>query len=112
MAQHWEARPDGSGRLTDTGPFGHPRSETRFEWRQSQDFVFELRLTERIAFQPDEAVEREEEDRQWYAIPYDLKAVPTDGGAHLGLVEVAEVGVLLDGFLDSLTPLAYGGRAR
>jgi hypothetical protein len=74
--------------------------------------VFELRLTERSAFHPDDAVELKEEDRRWYAIPYDFKVVPTDCRAQVGLVEVAEVGVLLDGFFDSLAPLAHGGRAR
>ena len=109
MGQHWEIRPDGTGRFTYTGPFGHPRSETRFAWRQSEPFVFELRLTDYMALELDYASELDDEDRAWQAIRYDFVAVPTDSGLQVGLIDVAQAGAELSGFLDSLAPLAYIG---
>ncbi len=109
MGQHWEVRPGGTGRFTDTGPFGNPSSETRFEWRQSEEFVFELRLIERIAHQPEYAYELDEEDWEWREIRYDFLAVPTDCGVEIGLVATAKNGSNFGGFFDSTAPLAYCG---
>ena len=109
MAQHWEIRPNGTGCYTDTGPFGAPRSEMRFEWRQSNHFVFELRLTEYLACHPDDAIELEDTDRNWRAIRYDFMIVTTDFGTHVGLIDVSQIGMELAGFLDSLAPLVYIG---
>lgn len=84
MGQHWEIRPDGTGQFTDTGPFGHPRSETRFEWRQAEDFLFELLLTEIIAFQQDYAPDLEDDERECAASPptdtLDARSSRTDVG--------------------------------
>ena len=109
MAEHWEVRPDGTGRFTDTGPFGHPRSETRFEWRQGEPFVFELRLTEYVAISPDDDGELDDDDRKWKAVRYDFVEVPTDVGPLVGLIDATQVGAKFAGFLMSLAPLAYSG---
>lgn len=109
MGQHWEVRPDGTGRFTDTGPFGYAKSETRFEWRQSEPFVFELRLIEYVAQEPDDDTEFDDDDREWKAIRYDFAEVPTDVGPLVGLIDVTQVGAKFGGFLTSLAPLAYSG---
>jgi hypothetical protein len=112
MGQHWEIRPDGTGRFVDTGPFGHPRGETRFEWRQADAFVFELRVTAYVGdddAQPEDEDEDEDEDEPWRIIRYDFIEVHTDVGLQIGLVDVAQVGRELCGFLESFAPLAYRG---
>lgn len=91
MAQHWEIRPDGSGTIVDTGPFGATRSETAFVWRQAQPFVFELRPTGFVDHDADGLAEDEEDDdgdAPWIAISYDFTLIPTEaGGEHVGLVD-------------------------
>jgi hypothetical protein len=109
MGQHWEIRPDGTGNFIVTGAFGHPRSETRFEWRQSEDFLFEIRLTECIAFHPDAAIELDDEDRAWKTIRYDFAITGSDFGFEVGLIDVAQAGMKFEGFLYSLAPMAYRG---
>ena len=52
MDQIWEIYPNGTGTFTDNGPFGYPRSETHFEWRQPAESIFELRLVKYVALQP------------------------------------------------------------
>ena len=105
MGQRWEIRADGTGRFVDTGPFGHPREETRFAWRQTDDFVFEMRLTERISSERDD--ELDDEDRAWRAVRYGFVVVETDCAALIGLVGAAPDGTTYGGFMDSMAPLAY-----
>lgn len=100
MAQHWEFRPDGTGRFTDTGTFGYPETETQFEWRQLGDFEIELRLTEYVAHHPDYASELDDEEREWQAIRYDFVVVQHDCGTEVGLV---------GGLLSVDAPLGYSG---
>lgn len=107
MAQFWEIHPDGTGRFTDTEPFGHPQSETRFEWRHAEPFAFDLRLTEYISHESDYADELSDEERAWRTIRYDFLAVPTDCGVQVGLVEVTQAGEKSGGFHLSLAPLSY-----
>ncbi|UQA59956.1 hypothetical protein [Polyangium aurulentum] len=116
MAQHWEIRPDGSGRFVDTGVLGYPKSETRFEWRQDQPFVFELRETELIEYGPgdhadsDENDENDEnDDHPWVAISYDFVVIRTDVGEQIGLIDIRkrEAKEPIFYFYWSLAPLAY-----
>jgi hypothetical protein len=109
MDQHWEIRPDGTGKFTDTGPFGYPRSETHFEWRQPAEGVFELRLVKNIALQPGYEWELDEYERQWQTIRYDFVVVGTAFGDEIGMVDRAQLGSEHAGFLNSLAPLAYRG---
>jgi hypothetical protein len=109
MAQHWVFRPDGTGSFTDTGPFGYPRSETEFEWRQAGDCLIELRLTAYTAFGEDYAADLDEDERDWQTIRYTFVPVETDFGTRVGLIDVAQVGKERGGFLNSLAPLEYNG---
>lgn len=92
MDQHWEIRPDGTGKFTDTGPFGYPRSETHFEWRQPAEGVFELRLIRYVALQPDYEAELDEDELQWQTIRYDFVVVGTEFGSEMGMVDLAQAG--------------------
>lgn len=100
MGQYWEFRPDGTGQFTDTGTFGHTKCETRFEWRQVGDFEIELRITERVTDDPDDADEPDDEEWPWETIRYDFVIVRHDLGT-----EVALVG----GLLSMDAPLGYSG---
>ena len=106
MCQVWVIRPDGTGQFTDSGPFGYPRSETRFEWRQTNDFVFEMRLTEYVELHADYAHDLDEEDREWRKIHYDFTETPVDFWTTVGLIDKAQVGEQR-GFLNSFAPLVY-----
>ena len=118
MDQHWDIHPDGTGRWIDTGPFGHPRTEIRFEWRQSEPFVFELRELEFIDHEPAPEPPGDLDDdpsgqpEAWSRIRYDFIAVQTDCGAEIGLVDVAQIGRKFEGFYLSLAPLAHRGPPR
>jgi hypothetical protein len=105
--QRWEIRADGTGQYTDTGPFGTPRLETHFEWRQNSKATFELRLVRRVALQPGDEPEPEldDEERQWQTIRYDFIMVNTDTGSRIGMIDVSQLGREFKGFLDSLAPL-------
>jgi hypothetical protein len=114
MAQHWEIRPDGSGRFVDTGCFGTPTSETRFEWRQDQPFVFELRETELIEYGPGDPADSDEgdegdedDDSPWVAISYDFIVIRTDVGEQIGLIDIRRREAKEPSFYWSLAPLAY-----
>jgi hypothetical protein len=114
--QLWEIRPDGTGFYVDTGPFGYPNHESRFVWRQSQPFVFELRITEEIELEPepsdeaDTAVEDvDDEPCPWISIRYDFKAVSTDVGMMVGMVREEDLASDGGSFFWSLAPLAYDG---
>lgn len=100
MAQHWEVCPDGTGRFTDRGPFGYPRAETCFEWRQAGDFTIELRLTKCVAHEPNFEAELDSDDSEWQTIRYGFVAVQTDCGFEVGLV---------GGILSINAPLGYSG---
>lgn len=111
MAQHWEIRPDGSGRFVDTGCSATPKSETRFEWRQDQPFVFELRETELVEYGPGDPADGDEgdetDDWPWVAISYDFIVVRTDVGEQIGLIDVVRRKAEEPSFYFSLAPLAY-----
>jgi hypothetical protein len=111
MDQRWEIHADGTGKFTDTGPFGAPRHETHFEWRQNAERVFQLRLVRQVDLEPGSEPEPElgDEERQWQSIHYDFIAVTTDGGLEIGLVDAARVGRECAGFSHSLVALAYRG---
>ena len=109
MDQIWEIYPDGTGQFTDTGPFRYPKSQMKFQWRQAEAFIFNLRLTESVAYHPDDAFELDEEDKVWTAIRYDFIAVPPDLAISIGLIDVAQAGRKYCGFYDSLAPLSYRG---
>ena len=113
MDQKWDIRPDGTGAFTDTGPFGHPCCETRFEWRQPDERVFELRLVVRVAPQPGGEPEPplDDDERQWQSVSYDFVAVATDTGHAIGLIDMAQAGRPHAGFLNSLAPLVYRSSA-
>jgi hypothetical protein len=106
MDQHWEIRSDGTGCFTDTGPFGHPRAETWFEWRQVEPFDVEMRLTRFVSFDPEDAEVLDDEDTAWRRIRYDFVEVRTDCGVEVGLIEVGR-----KAFFESQAPLAYRGPA-
>lgn len=84
--QQWEIRPDGSGRFTEIGPFGHKKAETQFEWRQRGDFEIELRLTEYVSHESSDTADLDDQDREWQVIRYDFVAVQHDCGMEVGLV--------------------------
>lgn len=111
MAQHWEIRPDGSGRFIDTGYSATPSSETRFEWRQDQPFVFELRETEVVEYGPVDPTDSDEgdetDDSPWIAITYDFIVVRTDVGEQIGLIDSARREAKEPSFHWSLAPLAH-----
>lgn len=115
MEQHWEIRPDGTGKFVDTGAFGEPRGETRFEWRQSEPFAFELREGAYVSFLPDEAAEPDDEveladdDLAWRTIRYDFIVLGAEFGYGIGLIDVAQIGTEYAGFWMSLAPLAFAG---
>lgn len=115
MGQHWEIRPDGTGKFTDTGPFYAPRGETHFEWRQSEPFTFEFRQGDYVSFEPEEEAELkaadpdDDEPWPWLTIRYDFIAVETEFGISVGLIDVAQLGREYADFHMSLAPLAYAG---
>ena len=107
IAQHWEIRADGSGLFVDTGSCGHPRSETRFEWRQRAERVFELRLIEFIALQSGQESELADEEREWQQVPYDFIRFDSDVAPFVGLVDTSSD--VDNGFYGSLSPMMYAG---
>jgi len=109
MGQHWEIRSNGTGRYIDSGPFGEPRSETQFNWRQAQDFVFELQITTFVEYQSDFVADDDEAPYPWRAIRYDFIIVPTDCGEFVGIIDTAQIGAKSAGFEMSLAPLSYIG---
>jgi hypothetical protein len=109
MDQLWEIRPDGTGKYTDTGPLGHPRSETHFEWRQSAERVFEVRLLQYVPLQQGDDWSLDEDGHEWRSIRYDFVPVSTDLAVVIGLVDVAQAGSRYEGFLESGAPLVYCG---
>jgi hypothetical protein len=112
MAQHWEIRADGTGQFTDTGPFGYIKAQTKFEWRQTEPFVFELRETEVVIDQQDSTNEPDDDDDSdcaWVPIKYDFATFTTDCGTHVGLIAITRTGSNGDGFYLSLAPLQYDG---
>ncbi|MGL6073002.1 MAG: hypothetical protein ACRC8S_02450 [Fimbriiglobus sp.] len=111
MGKYWEFHEDGTGRAVDTGCFGHPRGETRFEWRQSADFEIELKMGEYVPSHPDDAVEAEadeghddeEEEDEWLRYRYDFEIIEHDCGREVALVGIVEY---------FNTPLSYCGPIR
>jgi hypothetical protein len=108
MDQRWDIRDDGTGTYTDTGPFGATLSETHFEWLQSEERVFQLRLTRRVAAGDDASLD--DDEQRWLSIRYDFIAVATDAGTDIGLIDIAQAEQPNAGFLNSLAPLTYRGR--
>lgn len=112
MGQHWEIRPDGTGKFFDTRAFRGVIGETHFEWRHSEPFTFELRLGDYVSFEPKEEAELEEADSDaeepWLTIRYDFIVVEKAFGV-VGLIDVADLGTEHAGFHLSLAPLTYVG---
>ncbi len=114
LDQHWEFHPDGTGKFTDTGPFGHPQAETSFEWRQESDFVIEFRITGATYFDEESSSEVDgqddpDEEEKWLTIQYTFISVPTDCGGVVGLVDETQIGQKFCGFHLSFSPLSFDG---
>jgi hypothetical protein len=110
MGEHWEFREDGTGRMVNTGSFGSPRGETRFEWRQSGDFEIELKMGEYVPSYPDDVVKAEDygdEDVEddWFRFRYHFEIIEHDCGTEVGLIGIG-------GFLTLDAPLSYCGPIR
>lgn len=109
MGQVWEIRPNGTGKFTDTGPFYSPGDETQFEWRQSQAFVFEMRVTGYPSDRESAEEGIEEVEDEWVSIRYDFISVQTDVGVVIGLITLSEAGDQITSFYGSMAPLSYAG---
>lgn len=109
MNQIWEIRSDGTGQFINTGAFGYPKSKMQFKWLQSEEFVFNLQLTEYIRYDLEENFALDDEDKIWNVIRYDFIAIPSeDYMINAGLIDVAQVGRKFCGFYESFAPLVYG----
>jgi hypothetical protein len=102
MDEVWRFCPDGTGTYQAYGPFGHPSGdERRFEWKGCEERTISIRG---FGQDPD----------GWVAVRYDFRAVGTDAGVIVAMVEVDESGKAHDGFGMSLEnvmaqPLSYVG---
>lgn len=106
MGESWEIRPDGTGSITEYAMSG--TSESRFDWRQSEPFRFEIRLVSDDDLDTPSA----SEDDEWEATNYDFVAVSTDVGKVVCLVEMSKTGQATGGFYPSFAPLSYNGPCR
>ena len=102
----WEFRPDGMGRIQETGPFREVRDESRyFAWRPDTDLTI---LIQRF-------YELEEGDvEKWIKVKFDFTLTLYDEGPRIILVEVDENGKYRNGFGHAFGmvpewPLAYLG---
>jgi hypothetical protein len=109
--QYWEIRSDGTGLITDTGPFGYARSVRQFEWRQDEERVFQLRIVKLVEMDG-AARALDEHEEPWRAVRYDFIEVVTDACSEVGLVEVSDGGSRREGFAESYAPLSYRGTTR
>jgi hypothetical protein len=110
MDQLWDIRQDGTGKFTNTGPFGHPRDETSFLWQQESEFVFRIRLVKQVydlGLATQDETEFDETEYPWLTVRYDFMVVATDFGFFAGLVQTSRVGTEFEGFSESLAPLVY-----
>ena len=107
MDEQWEFLSDGSGTRIVLGPFGQPRDHVCFEWRTVAERVLEMRVVG--AYEGGVARELDELESEWDIVRYDFRAVTTDVGVEIGLVEITASGEVTDRFGDAPFALAFRG---
>lgn len=101
----WEFRQNHTGRIIFLGPFGHPKHEQPFEWREggSKQTIL-LRETD-----PDPGPAGHHESAHWVEISYDFKSIDTDVGKMIVMHKVPKMGAEFEGFFSTTVPLSYLG---
>jgi hypothetical protein len=103
----WMFMEDGTGLRRVLGPLGDVREEVRFLWRSTGERTIETR----IVAAAEEGVERDvgAEERGWLLSRYDFRAIVSDTGTEVAMVETSATGDPAIGFGDGMIPLAFRG---
>lgn len=107
MDELWEFRPDNTGRIVTTGPFGGTRDETLFAWKEVAPLAVACMVTQ----WPDEDGSTDDLEMEqdfsdpWSIIHYDFEPLSTDSADVVAMRQVTTDGTLLKGFWLSMEPL-------